>query len=62
MVCLQIKCLCPLTIESVSDAGDSVISIACTRGHVSVIDYLMRDKGCDLDGEITVLCTLVYGG
>ena len=45
-----------------NDAGDSVLSIASTRGHVSVIDYLMKDKGCDLDGEITVLCTLVYGG
>ena len=45
-----------------NDAGDSVLSIACTRGHVSVIDYLVKVKGCDLDGEITVLCTLVYGG
>ena len=47
-----------------NDAGDSVLSIAYTRGHVSVINYLIirKDKGCDLDGEITVLCTLVYGG
>ena len=53
---------CFPSLESVNDAGDSVLSIACTRGHVSVIDYLRKDKGCDLDGEITVLCTLVYGG
>ena len=57
MECLQIS-VCVPSLESVNDAGDSVLSIACTRGHV----YLVKDKGCDLDGEITVLCTLVYGG
>ena len=51
-------------LESVSDAGDSVLSIACTRGHVAVIDYLVKNKNCYLGGEVTVLCTLdlVYGG
>ena len=43
------------SLESVNDAGDSVLSIACTRGHIDVIDYLVKDKGCDLVGEITVL-------
>ena len=50
---------CSPSLESVNDAGDSVLSIACTRGHIDVIDYLVKDKGYDLDGEITVLCTLV---
>ena len=45
-------------LESVSDAGDSVLSIACTRGHVAVIDYLVKNKSCYLGGEATVLCTL----
>ena len=39
-------------------AGDSVLFIACTRGHVAVIDYLVKDKGCDLNGEVTVLLPL----
>ena len=43
------------SLESVNDAGDSVLFIACTRGHIDVIDYLVKDKGCDLDGEIIVL-------
>ena len=43
------------SLESVNAAGDSVLSIACTRGHVSVINYLAKNKGCDLHGEITVL-------
>ena len=54
VVCSQIKCISP-SLESVNDAGDSVLSIACTRGHVSVISYLVKEKGCKLDGEITVL-------
>ena len=60
MVCSQIKCISP-SLESVNDAGDSVLSIACTRGHVIVIDYFVKEKGCKLDGEtsILVLSTLV---
>ena len=61
-MCVCRSSACVPSLESVNDAGDSVLSVACTRGHVSVIVYLVKDKGCDLDGEIIVLCTLVYGG
>ena len=50
------------SLESVNDAGDSVLFIACSRSHVAMIDYFVKDKGCDLNGEITILCTLVCGG
>ena len=43
------------SLDSVNDAGESVLSIAHTRGHVDLIDYLVKEKGCDPDGEIAVL-------
>ena len=44
---------CKLTplLEPVNKAGESVLSIACTKGHIAVIDYLVKDKGMDLNGE-----------
>ena len=36
-----------------------MLSIACTRGHVTVIDYFVKGNGWDLDGEITVICTII---
>ena len=35
-------------------AGDTVLGIACTRGHIGVLDYLVKDKHCDPDGEVNV--------
>ena len=37
-----------------NEAGDTLLAIACTRGHLGVIDYLVQKKGCDPDGILTV--------
>ena len=38
-------------------SGNTVLAIACTRGHIGLIDYLLKEKHCDPDGEITVIYT-----
>ena len=38
-------------------SGNTVLATACTRGHIGLIDYLLKEKDCDPDGEITVIYT-----
>ena len=33
------------------DGPDTLLSMACIRGHIGVIDYLVKVKGCDAFGE-----------
>ena len=47
-------------LEPVNKAGDSVLSIACVKGHIDVIDYFVKDKGWELDGEMAVRCTCIH--
>ena len=31
---------------------DTLLSVACAKGQISVIDYLVKVKGCDAFGEL----------
>ena len=44
--------------EPVNQAGDTVLSIACTQGHISVISYFVEHKAWKLDSEFTVPCNV----
>ena len=49
---------------------DTLLSVACARGQISVIHYLVKVKGCDAFGElhmcrnyiIVYMYVLVVGG
>ena len=40
------------------DGPDTLLSMACRKGDIDVINHLVKVVGCDPFGETTVVCTV----
>ena len=48
-----------MSLEPLREGGpDTLLSVACRRGDIGAIDYLVKVVGCDPFGETTVVRTV----